>query len=672
MHNRTAPRMILLLAVTTLCAMTPAFASGGDEPAAADSILFRPDVERLFVEAMRHFQAERFDSAAVMFDAIVKDMPRSHRETGAYIMGAKALYRAGGFRESIRFLKDLLDIYPQSSYADDAHYTLGLNYLRLRRYEDAAEEFLTVREATSDRRLSIRSERLLANVAAERLAAGELQLLANDAKTAEMKALLNLRLAEILFRNGDARAAQDLLLAVSTMNPAIPYVGEALRFLENVRKGGGIKIGVVLPLMMRSEKAGMQELGAEFLDGIRLAAEEHNATAITKVTLEVRDTERDAAIAAQLVGELARDEKVAAILGPVLSNEVLASAGIANERGVPLITPTATSNGIAAIGPFVFQANPDYRTRGRAAALFSVEQLRARRVAVLSPGDAIGRQTSEAFIEEVVAAGVEVVDVQWYPPGTTDIRSQLMAIRTKAFAHLEIVTMDFSSRPPQTELNKLLRLGISKKVLDSLMQSGIVIEVEALLGADGRRIADSLRLPVSVASLRVDSLAYPVPNIDVLFLPITSPEEIAVVSSQVRFVNFQSSLVGSGDWNDLTELEENRQYADGVYFATDSYYDPAGQGIREFAAKLQRSGRQRSPSLNTMFGYDVCRVLCSVVAQGATLRREIAAALPEVRRFEGLHSILSFSAGRVNSYLTMLQFKNRAIRKVGEVDLSGR
>ena len=53
-------------------------------------------------------------------------------------MGAKAFYELKDYRESIRFLKNLIDLYPQSTYIDDAHYTLALDYFRTGRYEDAA------------------------------------------------------------------------------------------------------------------------------------------------------------------------------------------------------------------------------------------------------------------------------------------------------------------------------------------------------------------------------------------------------------------------------------------------------------------------------------------------------------------------------------------------------
>ena len=637
---------------------------------ASDSIVFRPDVERKFVEAMHLFQAGRFDSSAAVFISNIREFPRSHRATGAYIMGGKALYLAGKYRDAVRLLKDLIDVYPFSSYVDDAHYTLGLVYYRLHRYDDAAEELLTAQQMTRDTKVAGRSERLLDDIAAEHLSTAELQVLVADATADELKALLNLRLAERIYRTGDVRAAEDILRMVTVMNPSIKYVGDALTLLDRIRKSGVVKVGVVLPLMLKSETPTAREVGMEFLNGIQIAADEYNAAASTKVNLDVRDTERDPARAAQQVAELCRDEKVAAILGPVLSNEVFASAGIANERGVPLITPTATSNGIAGIGPYVFQANPDFNVRGRATAVYAVKTLHAKRLAVVAPSDAIGKAMADAFVDEAAKRGSELVDVEWYAPGSTDIRSQLLTMRRKAFEKLEVTLLDFGARLKQSDLTKILRTGVSRRLLDSLLERGVAADVRMLFGERGREIADSLRLPVRTESVNVDSLALPVESIDAIFCPIVSSEEIAVVSTQLRFTNFRAQILGSGDWNDLNDLDENRQYTDGVMFMADAYFDPNGQAFREFKARYARTMKGRGPTVNTLFGYDVCMMLLRAIAGGSTHRNEIASALMGVRAYPGIHSRISFGPDRVNTYLSVLQYRARQIWKVGEIDLS--
>jgi ABC-type branched-subunit amino acid transport system substrate-binding protein/outer membrane protein assembly factor BamD (BamD/ComL family) len=652
-----------------VCLLFLAVKGVGAQGTPEDSIVFNAVVEKIFVEGMRSFQEAKYDSAAHQFMRCLQEFPQSHRATGAYIMAAKSYYRLGHYREAVRLLKTLLDLYPHSAYTADAHYTLGMNYYRMSRYEDAAAEFLHARQATTDELIIRRSELMLASIAAEHLSVGQLQLLIGDAVLSDMKVLLTFRLAEKVFRAGDPRGAQELLRPLITLPPTTKYLSEAIELLQRVEKGGVIKIGVVLPLMLKMDQPGARDLGMDMLDAIKLAVDEHNMQGIPKVNIEVRDSERDPAIAAKHVTDLCADEKIVAILGPVFSNEAMASAGVANAKGVPIISPTATSNGIAAIGPFVFQANPDYDTRGRAIARFAIDSLQAKRLAVVAPIDAVGKLMAEAFVSEVKKDSLEVVDVQWYQSGATDLRQQLMAMRQKALEKVEETIVDFSVRVRYQDVMKMVRLGVPQKRLDSLMEVGGKISVQSLLGSNGARIADSLGIPTVKIPVKYDSLLIPVQTIDAIFLPIASASEIGIITSQLRYFNFQAQLLGTGDWENIEELELNRQYTAGVIFTVDSYVDALDQAYQLLAAKYQRL-YNRKPSKNALYAYDSIRLLLHAVALGARNRQQIAVVLPTIRRLRGVHSTISMSPSRVNSYLHIMRYLNRTMKRIGEVDLT--
>jgi ABC-type branched-subunit amino acid transport system substrate-binding protein len=634
-----------------------------------DSIVFRPEAEREFVDAMKLFRAGRFDTASVLFSRVNKDYPRNHRTTGAYIMGAKSLYELKDFRESIRLLKNLIDLYPQSAYVDDAHYTLALDYFRIGRYEDAASECITVLQTSQDKQLTARSGRLAEMLTSSYLTLPELQMLQQEAKSDEMKSLVTTRIADKLIRIGDPAAAAEMLHIVASMPPKIKYVHDALALLEQIENRGGMKVGVVLPLMLKAESPLTRALGVQFLEGIRLAVDEFNQKSAVKISLEIRDTERDQSKAERLVAELCTDEKVAAIIGPISSNEVFASAGISNERGVPLITPTATANGIAAIGPFIFQANPDYETRGRDAAAFAYNTLGARNFAVLAPTDVVGKQLADSFIAEISSLGGEMIDVQWYAPGSTDLRAELMSMRRKAFKRLEVSTIDFSAKMRQSELNKFIKWGVNQHILDSLIERGLTAPITLLFGSRAQLIADSLKIHTHLERVDYDSLGRPVEVIDALFVPISSSEEIPIVSSQIKFFNIQAQILGTGDWNDAAALDQNRQYTNGVMFFADSYPDPASEVFRTFDAKYRLANTNKIPGTNAMFGYDAAKMILQIVSQGKSRRKDIAEALAKMEGFEGLHSRISLSKGRVNSCLNVLQYKGGQISQIGKIDL---
>jgi ABC-type branched-subunit amino acid transport system substrate-binding protein len=645
------------------------FSTGIQSQTLSDSVVFKPEAESEFLEAMKAFQAAHFDTASTLFSHIIVNYPRSHRSTGAFIMGAKAFYELKDYKESIRLLKNMIDLYPNSTYIDDAHYTLALDYFRTGRYEDAAAECIIVLQTSHEKQLLTRSEKLVEMLTSSYLTIPELQRLQADAKSVEMKSLVTIRIAEKLLRTGDIAAAGEMLHKIALLPPKIKYVSDALALLEQM-ENRGMKIGVVLPLMLKAESPSTRELGLEFLEGIQLAINEYNQKVPLKISLEVRDTERDASIAARQVADLCTDEKVSAIIGPISSNEVFASAGIANERGVPLITPTATANGIAAIGPYIFQANPDYDTRGRDAAAFAFNTLGARNFAVLAPSDIVGKQLAESFIAEINSLGGEMIDVQWYEPGSVDLRTELTNMRRKALERLEVPVIDFNEKMRQSVLNKFVKWGVDQHVLDSLVERGLTAPVNLLFGSRGKQIADSLKIPMHIEHMRYDSLGLPVSTIDALFVPIASSEEIPIVSSQIKYFDIQAQILGTGDWNDPVALDQNRQYTDGVIFFADSYPDLANEIYQTFEAKFRLANNNKTPGTNAVFGYDVAKTILQIVAQGKSRRKDIAAALANMEGFEGLHSQISLSKNRVNTCLSVLQYKGRQIYHIGKIDLA--
>ena len=637
--------------------------------AQTDSILFRQDVEKLFIEAMHAYQAGSYDTAAQLFQKSLREFPRSHRSTAAYAMGGKSFFALHEYKESIKLLKDLLDIYPNSAYCADAHYTLGLNYYQLNRFEEAAGEWLGIRDdTTNDLRLLSHAEKMLNQAARNNLSPVELQELLASAKTNVTRALFSVRIAEKLNRSGDITAAQNILTPVSLWSPQIPYVGEALFLLEQMQKRGAVEIGVVLPLLLKSDRPAAHELGSEFLEGIQYAVEEYNETALIKVHLDVRDTERDPTTAARQVADLCSNEKISAIIGPILSPEALACVGIANERGVPIVTPTATANGMTLLGSNIFQANPDYETKGKVAALYACRELKAKTFAVLAASDAIGRQLAESFIKEVHDLGGDMVQVVWYEPGATDIRNEIEKIRHAAMERTEIPYVDFGGKLRQVELHKIIAAGADQHYIDSLNEHGLTASVLSLFGSDGKRIADSLKIPTKIEPAKYDSMEYPVTTLDAIFIPIAGSEEIPVVSAQLKYYNIQAQILGTGDWNDLNELDQQRQYTDGVMFFVDSYTDATSENYRVFQAKYQIAMKGRVPSANVLIGYDVMKMMLETIGRGATQRKEFAAALGKAT-FDGWHSKIIFSRNRVNSAMTVMQYKQREIRKIGTINL---
>ncbi len=635
----------------------------------AQEVFYSSKVEEQFKKALEIYSYQNYDSAAVLFDKIIRENPKNHRVTALYLMSAKAHYFIKHFRQSIQLLKDLIDLYPHSLYISDTYFTLAANYIQLRRYEDAAFALVKSRQTSNNEILSALADSVLEQLTAEKLKINELELLLQDVTHNDVVALLKLRLAEQYYKNGDVMKSQRLINDIFALPKKTKYHITAQLLLEAIEKRGVVKIGTVLPLMSKSERQSLRESATEFLEGIQYAIEEYNKNSIVKVSLEVRDSERDPTVAARSVSDLTTDEAVSVIIGPLSSNEVLACAGIANERGTPLITPTATANGIANIGSFIFQANPDFEVRGRVAAQYSFYQLNARRFGILAPSDVVGKQVVDAFIDEIKKLGGEIVAQQWYLPHSQDVRNEIAAMRQTAMAGQETTYIDFSMKLRKSDIEKIIQQRVPQKLLDSLLERQLSTPVELLFGPRGKIIADSLNLPTRVSSAKYDSLQYPVTSIDVLFIPLTSSSEIPVISSQVKYYNFQAQIIGTGDWYDLEELDQNRQYTDGVIFFVDSYVDVNDTKYQEFQLQYQQAMKGKLPTTNSLITYDVTKLVLQKISEGSSRRSDLAFVLAQ-SHYTGWRSDIIFHKKRVNTSMNVLQYKGRTLHYLGKYNIT--
>ncbi len=180
-------------------------------------------------------------------------------------------------------------------------------------------------------------------------------------------------------------------------------------------------LGVALPLSGRFAR-----FGEESLQGVLLAAGifGNESGRGPRMRVLIRDTAGRPERAAAAVRELARDERVTAIVGPLLSGESEAAATEAEKFGVPLLTLTARVE-VPQGRPHVFRLRTMPREEVATLVAHAVENLEARRFAILYPRDAYGRGLRALFWEMVEQRGGEVVAVAGYDPEAVDFADSI-------------------------------------------------------------------------------------------------------------------------------------------------------------------------------------------------------------------------------------------------------
>jgi branched-chain amino acid transport system substrate-binding protein len=100
--------------------------------------------------------------------------------------------------------------------------------------------------------------------------------------------------------------------------------------------------------------------GVAIKAGLELALDDINAKGVLggkKIALTVEDSAADKDQAINAARKLIGRDKVVAIIGPTLSNEMFAVGPVANERKIPTLGTSTTATGITDIGPFIFRTS---------------------------------------------------------------------------------------------------------------------------------------------------------------------------------------------------------------------------------------------------------------------------------------------------------------------------
>ncbi len=186
-----------------------------------------------------------------------------------------------------------------------------------------------------------------------------------------------------------------------------------------------VKIGLYLP--MTGPAAAMGQMAWE---GVQVAQEMQPQILGQPVELMLVDTRSDRIEAANAVSRLIEKDKVAAIIGEVISSDTLAGVPIAERAGIPNLSPTATNPLVTQGRKFAFRAAYVDDLQGKVAARFAWENLKARKVAVLidqAQDYCVG--LANFFTQEFKRRGGEIVATSYIQTGDQDFSAQISALK---------------------------------------------------------------------------------------------------------------------------------------------------------------------------------------------------------------------------------------------------
>jgi branched-chain amino acid transport system substrate-binding protein len=222
-----------------------------------------------------------------------------------------------------------------------------------------------------------------------------------------------------------------------------------------------VRIGHVGPI------SGPQaNFGKDNENGARMAIEDLNAQNVVingkKIRFELV-AEDDAADPKQgtAVAQKLCDSKVSGVVGHLNSGTTLPASKIYNDCGIPMITPSATNPNLTKPGyKQTFRLLANDNALGAGLALYAVDTLKLKSVAVIDDRTAYGQGVAEVFKKTAASKGMKVVDEQFTTDKATDFMAILTAVKGK-----NPDAIFFGGMSPQAGpmLRQMEQLGLTKQ-----------------------------------------------------------------------------------------------------------------------------------------------------------------------------------------------------------------
>ncbi len=606
---------------------------------AQEQFRYSSEAETVFTQGLELYTAGSYENAADVFETGVNINPVHQRTTACYMMAAKSWLTIHEEAQALFLMNNLLKRFPETEYAREAHFTLGIINYALKANKESVKEFLLVREYEISDEMKLRAESLIDSIVTFVLTPVEREELANEIQN---------------------EFIQSLVERIASTPPQV-ITEPPKEIVPSTERSKVIRIGAVLPLMEKSSATAIKKAAEDLLEGMTIAQkqfEERNPD--IGIDLQVRDEERDSSTAKKLTKQFVSDSQVLAMIGPLFSNTTQSCAPIANEGELPLITPTANAVGLAGLGSYIFQANADIGMHGKALARYAVNDLGLTTFAVIAPNNPNIKIIVNDFIAEVKHLGATVLANESYESSSDDLSKQFLALRRSTKSTEPLVS--FEKKITKQVRAKIIDAGVTPELLDSLIDVKGKIGVTKLFGKNGLRKAESLNLKIVTPKSIAEVKEIPLYAIEGVFAPVVSSEDIGVISSLLTYYSIRTQLLGGEEWYDEGTLQTQRRYAEGAIFCSDFYIDDNNPMVGIIQQHLKRK-----PTKYSLFGYDALNLVLSCIEHGESTRDDIQECLSNVRDWKGVHSSVTLSGGRVNKTIQILQFKDGEVRRLAEV-----
>ncbi len=360
-------------------------------------------------------------------------------------------------------------------------------------------------------------------------------------------------------------------------------------------------IGVLLPLSGRYASYG--ELVKKGLD---LALQEHNKTRLPARFI-YHDTAIEGVTSAQLVSSLTDDDKVMAVIGPLISTTAGEAARRAQREMVPMLT-LAQTEGLPETGNFIFRDTLTAEHQVKALVDYAMAAGNIS-FSILRPENRLGEKMTELFVAELQKAGGEVIDIVSYPDDSTDFKKQ----------------------------------------------------IQKLLWAD-REIEIPKKATEVEGEEEIEKLEYPLPPFHALFIPDYA-DRIGQIAPQLVFYGIKDvALLGINGWNSPELVKQAGRFLKKAVFV-DAFYSASEKPEVQRFMELYRQGYKEEPTILGAQAFDIATLLLQIIDDPEVgNRNDLRRKMVDLSNYRGVTGTTGFDLyGEAIKQLYLLQIKSGRI-----------
>jgi ABC-type branched-subunit amino acid transport system substrate-binding protein len=573
-----------------------------------------------------------FATALQYYQVLIKEFPKSSlMQTVIYLMG-ECYFELGQNLEAERFFRKVAGTHPDIKLRWKALFHLGKLAERKLDYANALDKLVQVYEQKQNNAIKSFAREEIETIINEKLSEENLLSLKSKYSSDFPADLFSLKLISLYRNQGKIDQFKTVALDFSTRFPEHPETSLIEAQIQNIEKKqqGKIRVGVVLPLTGKRAVTGQQ-----VLQGIQLALNQQGGQGKQRVELVVKDSARGVSITT-IMDELAGDPTMAGILGPVLSDEVKEIVPLVDKYQIPVFTPTASSEGLPEMSPFIFRNALTRKIQAKFLAAYAVNELNLNRFAILYPVESYGIEFRELFKQEVESLGGQVITTVAYDRTQTDFRAQILELGGITDDKLERLIQE-NNFNPDDDPGVSGEGGLSRPLVD--------------MGHWNNDKIESLK-----ASLEL--------KYDAIFIPGFF-DKVGLIVPQLVFYNIDNvTLLGGSGWNSPKLIESAGSYIKDGLFVAGFFVDSSRPEVKKFVAAF-KSTFGKEPTLHSAQAYDGATIMIQSILKGASNRIEVKKDLDTLQDYPGVSGKTTLlSGGDSEKELFTLRIKNRAVQQI--------